>query len=119
MKESKAGTIKKSSVINTLIPCRRHSVNINDCLCFPESSWAAQHRSDLVRVFAAWQQIHHRLAQLRLHHHGAEPRPGAPRGPTSKVVSTAERLKVALCRLFGAQILRTVIKILHVNLSRT
>lgn len=114
MKESKAGTIKNSA-INTLIACRRHSVNINDCLCFPESSWAAQHRSDLVRVFAAWQQIHHRLAQLRLHHHGAEPRPGASHGPTGKVVSTAERLKVALCGLLGVLILRTVIKILNVK----
>ncbi len=58
---------------------------------FPESSGPAQHRSGVARQRPAWLQIRHRLAQLRLHHHGPEPRPEAPGGPTGKVVSTVRQ----------------------------
>ena len=59
----------------------------NDCDCFPESPGAAWHRGGVARVRPAWQQVRHRLAQLRLHHHGSEPRGHTPCGEARKVVS--------------------------------
>lgn len=62
---------------------------------FPESSWPARHRRGVAGVRLARQQTGHRLAQLRLHHHGPEPRPGTPAGPDGQVVgagsATADR----------------------------
>lgn len=55
-------------------------------ICFPESSRPAWYCSSLAGVRPAWQQTGHRLAQLRLHNHGPEPRPGTPAGPDGQVV---------------------------------
>lgn len=55
-------------------------------LCFPESSRPAWYCCGLAGVRLAWQQTGYRLAQLRLHHHGPEPRPGTPGCPDGQVV---------------------------------
>lgn len=59
---------------------------VTAALYFPESSRPARHRCSLARLRPARQQTRHRLAQLRLHHHGPEPRPGTPAGPDGHVV---------------------------------
>lgn len=66
----------------------RFDCSVSLC-CIPESPWSARHRGGLVGVRPARQQIHHRLAQLRLHHHGPESRPETPGGASGEVVSAA------------------------------
>lgn len=67
--------------------CGAPRADARACVCVPESSRLAQHCSSLACQRPARQQTRHRLAQLRLHHHGPEPRPGTPGGPTGEVVS--------------------------------
>lgn len=63
-----------------------HILSKSHFLSLPESSRPTQHFSGLVCQRLTWQQAHHRLAQLRLHHHGPEPGSEPPAGPAGKVV---------------------------------